>query len=385
MKKFVTYEERDWEPRESTFYVSRNKRIYTKEKYLSAVLCDLSEIDITFDIKTQKLIQDTIEALSKLDGYLKDKLLSFPMLLLRTEALSSSQIEHYHSSNRNIALAQLIHQKNTQANIISANLNALVQSLLQTSSINLDVIQNIHKYLFIDLDPDQAGKIRNIPNWIGQSQISPHGADYVPPHPSHLMTYLEQLVQFVQRKDLHPLVIAAFSHAYFESIHPFSDGNGRTGRVLMQIILHQSGFMDHLHIPISVGLVKNSKRYIEALNVFRDGNYQEIVEQVCYAILNVEPKVYLALEAIQNIKLTWIKKIKARSDAFVWKIIDELIAQPVIDIAYLVKKFHMNDQATRNNIDLLINAGVLTKTNNARRSVVYETKEILAIMDAFVI
>jgi len=143
--------------------------------------------------------------------------------------------------------------------------------------------------------------------------------------------------------------------------------------------------MDHLHIPISVGLVKNSKRYIEALNVFREGNYQEIVEQVCYAVLNVEPKVYVALEAIQNIRTTWINKIKARSDAFVWKILDEIIAQPVIDVTYLVKKFHMNDQAARNNIDLLLNAGVLTKTNNARRSVVYETKEILAIMDAFVI
>ena len=385
MRKFVTYEERDWEPQDSIFYVSRNKRLNTKEKYLSAVIDDLSKVEISFDSKTQKLLQDTIEELSKLDGYLQEKSLSFPMLLLRTEALSSSQIEHYDSSNRNIALAQLHNHKNRQATVISANLKALIHSLYQLDEISVESIKSIHNSIMIDIDSEQAGTIRNMPNWIGSSQISPHNADYVPPHPEHLKLYLEQLVQFTKRKDLHPLVIAAFTHAYFESIHPFADGNGRTGRILMQMILYQSGFMNTLFIPISVSLVKNSRQYVEALITFRDGNYQEIVKQICNAALNVVPQVYIALEKIQKIRYFWLDKVKARSDALVWKMLDDIIAQPVIDVSYIVQKYKANDQAVRNNIDILLNAGILSKMNNARRSVYYESKEILAVMDEFAI
>lgn len=384
MKKFVTYEEREWIPQEGIYYVARSKRTYTKEKYLSAVISDLSEVAIHLDTEAQRVLEDTIEELSKLDGFLKDKGLSFPMLLLRTEALSSSQIEHYNSSNRNIALAQLHHLKNNQANIISANLKALIQSLHPIDEINLESILKVHQSLLNDSNPEEAGKIRDVPNWIGQSQVSPHGADYVPPYPTYLELNLKQLFQFIQRKDLHPLVIASFAHAYFESIHPFSDGNGRTGRVLIQMILHHSGFLDYLTIPISVGLVKNQNNYINALNVFRDGHYNEIIIQICDAALTVIPKVYHALKEIQNIKESWIQKINARSDAFIWKIIDEIISQPVIDVSYLVQKFNMNDQAVRNNVEILLNQNILSKINNAKRNVVYFSKEIIDVIDAFV-
>ncbi|GEM_PF-1570643 len=385
MKKFVTYEEREWIPQEGIYYVARSKRTYTKEKYLSAVISDLSDVTIHLDTETQRLLQDTIEELSKLDGFLKDKGLFFPMLLLRTEALSSSQIEHYNSSNRNIALAQLHHHKNKQANIISANLNALIQSLYQTETISLESILKVHHSLLFDSNPEEAGKIRDVPNWIGQSQVSPQEADYVPPYPTYLELNLKQLFQFVQRTDLHPLVVASFAHAYFESIHPFSDGNGRTGRVLIQMILHHSGFLDYVTIPISVGLVKNPNNYVNALNVFREGNYNEIIIQICQAALNVVPKVYHALNEIQNIKVSWIQKINTRSDSFIWKIIDEIIAQPVIDISYLVQKFNMNDQAARNNVDILLNQNILSKMNDSKRNVVYFSKEILDVIDSFVI
>jgi hypothetical protein len=99
----------------------------------------------------------------------------------------------------------------------------------------------------------------------------------------------------------------------------------------------------------------------------------------------VIPKVYSALASIESIKTGWGKNIIARSDAFVWTILDEIIAQPVLDVAYLVNKYQKNDQAVRNNIDILVHAGVLTKMNqSSQRNVVYEAKAILKILDAFV-
>jgi Fic family protein len=385
MVKFVTYEELTWVPKESLFYVPRRLRTEENLKYPSAVLDDLSNFNLVFDNVTQKLIQDTIEECSKVEGYLRDKAISLPMLLLRTEALSSSQIENYHSSNRNVALAQLRKPANSQANVISANLNALVYAIYQTKQLSLDAILSIHKILMSNSLMETGGFVRTIPNWIGKSSISPHGADYVPPHPSRLHEYLNHFLEFTNRKDLHPLVVAAFSHAYFETIHPFEDGNGRTGRVLIQMILHQSGFLDHLHIPLSVGLVKNTKEYVEALNAFRDGNYQRIVALFCNSALQVIPMIYEAIARIESVKNAWINSIDARKDAFVWQIIDEIIGQPVIDVAYLVNKYQMNDQAIRNNIDLLLRAGVLRKMNeHAQRSVVYESIAILEILDVFV-
>ncbi len=384
MIPFVTYEDRIWNAQPSVFYVPRRTREQPGTNYRSAVILDLSRFDFRLDPHIQNLVQDTIEQLAKLDGFVKAKSLSFPMLLLRTESLSSSQIEHLRSSNRNVALAQLNLGTNPQAKIISANLKSLVGALYDTQSMELNDLKNIHHALLSDFDPTEAGQIRTVQNWIGRSQVSPLGADYVPPHPDRLPEALDQLFRFIRRTDMHPLVVAALSHAYFESIHPFADGNGRTGRVLIQMILRQTGFLEQLHIPISAGLVKDPDRYVKALTVFREGDYQPIIEVVCHAALNVVPKTYDALAKLDDMKLRWKGIIKARSDAHVWMILDEIVAQPVVDAGYLVNRLKLNDQAVRNNIDILFQAGILTKVKpDAKRNVAYESKEVLAVLDEF--
>ncbi|MDO9628974.1 MAG: Fic family protein [Acholeplasmataceae bacterium] len=386
MKPFVYYEGIFLDNTNYLTYMSRKNRELSNKPYQSAVINDLSNIDIVLSPKTSELLMETIEVLSKLDGFVKEKLIAFPMLLLRTEALSSSQIEHYRASNRNVALAQLSKKNTAEAKIIQSNLEALISSVNNQRKIDLELIIEMHRNLMHEgeLNLKDEG-IRKVVNWIGSSNQLPHEADYVPPHPKHLSTYMNQLVSFVNRKDLHPLIIAAFSHAYFEIIHPFSDGNGRVGRILIQVILKQSLFLENIYVPFSVELVKDPKKYIHALNVFKDGNYEEIIKLLLDNALQIVPKVYKALDAMLSLKDSWHIKLDVRKDALAWKILDDLLIQPVLDVKYIKNKHDANDQAVRNNIEILLDSGIISKIGNEKRDVAYECKEVLEILDQFAI
>ena len=385
MFPFVTYEKRQFNIDETT-YISRTKRNIIKAPYDSALIKDLSIFDIKLTNQTNNLLLETIETLSKLDGYVKDKLVAFPMLLLRTEALSSSQIEHYTASNKNVALAQLNKKKTTETKIIQSNLEALIESVSNHKRFDLDFIIDVHHKLMENqpLISVEYG-VRKVVNWIGTSNQYPHRADYVPPHPDYLNLYLQQFISFINRTDIHPLVIAAFSHAYFEIIHPFTDGNGRVGRILIQVLLNKSDFLENVYIPFSVGLVKHSTQYVNALNAFKEGDYEPIIELMFQSALDIVPRIYQSIEKMIELKSMWNNKINARKDALVWKILDDLLVQPVLDVRYLIDKYKANDQAVRNNIEILLNAGIISKIGNEKRDVTYECKEILDVLDHFIL
>lgn len=381
MKAFVKYESKMYTPSDAFQYLSRHQRQLIEEPYLSALVDDLSLIHLELNQQTQSLLLETVEELSRLDAYLKNNITTFPMLLLRTEALSSSQIEHYSASNRNVALAQ-IHKKQTrEALIIKSNLESLVEGIKLDEKLSIQKIIHLNQIL---LDNDSI-TIRNRINWIGKPNSIPHEAVYVPPHPDYLDTYMKQFIAFCKRNDIHPLIQAAFAHAYFELIHPFEDGNGRVGRILIQLILKEKLFLEHLNMPFSVGIVKEQERYIQALNDFKTGNYESIIILLLENALSLVPKVYKTLEQFIELKQSWSKKLNVRQDALVWMILDDLFTQPVIDVKYIKEKYQANDQAVRNNIDVLVHVGILSVVGNQKRNVAYESKEVLDLLDQFVI
>jgi len=375
--KFITYEKRMYRIHDQLTYISRRNQKLKENPYLSSVLSDLSNINIELDNNLQNMLLEAIEELSKLDGFIKDKLNGFPMIVLRSESLSSTQIEHYNASNRNIAQAQIMPTTNKETNIIKNNLESLVLFLEEDNKIDRDTIVKINSKVMNDEGVD----IRTEVNWIGKSNSIPHTADFVPPHPEHLEKNINEFIKFCKRDDIHPLLQAAFAYAYFETIHPFIDGNGRTGRILIQVLLKEKGYLDELHVPFSMGLIKNNQRHIEALNEFRKGNYNSIIELFLENSLAVVPLIYNTLNELINIKNSWLSKVSARSDALVWDIIDELIYQPVISVNYIKDKYKANDQAVRNNFNILEEANIISKIGNSKRNVMYEAKEVITIID----
>ncbi len=379
MDKFVSYEKRFYNPEFTDTKLAKRKRMMTDKPYLSATIKDLSQIKIEISQETQDLLLDSVEGLARLDGYVHHYRDLISMVMLRAEALSSSQIEHYSASNRSVALAQIHKKQSTEAMIIKSNLESLILGISSKEPLDTSKIIQLNQTLLKNPTMDVRTRI----NWIGTPNSIPHEATYVPPHPEHLNLFMSQFIAFCNRNDMHPLIQSAIAHAYFELIHPFEDGNGRVGRILIQCLLREKQFLEFLSMPFSVGIVHDQVRYIQALNDFKEGNYETIIIVLLENTLYLVPKVYDTLEKLIKLKQNWKAKLNIRQDALAWKILDDLIAQPVIDVKYIREKHQANDQAVRNNIQTLVNVGILNIIGNDSRDVAYESIEVLDLLDQF--
>jgi Fic family protein len=197
---------------------------------------------------------------------------------VRKEAVLSSQIEGTRSS-----LSDLLEyeaggeraQRSKDAKIVSNHvraLNAAVRALRAGEKPTMDLLKKTHSILFRDAPEEDAdpGNIRTKQNWIGGA--SPATADFVPPPPEELPTALDSLDQYLRSAaPVPPLVRAALSHAQFETIHPFLNGNGRIGRILVALVLLESGSMESPILYLSYYLLKHRDQYTRALQRTRDG------------------------------------------------------------------------------------------------------------------
>jgi len=158
-------------------------------------------------------------------------------------------------------------------------------------------ILSIHELVLNNIDPINAGRIRNIGVYIT-------GANFTPPSPTKVSKLLDELVDFINLNPLNlsPVILATVLHHQFVWIHPFTDGNGRTARLLMNLILQKAGF------PPCIILMNDRHKYYKALNAANNGNYQKLttlvlqgVERSLNLYLNIIPGAYQEYESISNI------------------------------------------------------------------------------------
>ena len=231
-------------------------------------------------------------------------------------------------------------------------------------------------------DPDIAGRWRNEQVWVGGSSLGPQGAVYVAPHHSRVPALIDDLVAFVDRDDIPVLAHAALAHAQFETIHPFTDGNGRTGRALMQAMLRGKGLTRNVTVPISAGLLVDIGDYFAALTAYRDGDPEPIVLRVAdasYAAVNNGRTLVSDLRAIRE---SWQDRIHARRDAASWRIADLLLRHPVINVHLVSEEVEILPQHVYRAIAPLVDAGVLTPSGR-QRDRVWRAQEVLVAVDAF--
>ena len=131
------------------------------------------------------------------------------------------------------------------------------------------------------LESAAAGELRTVQNWIGGSDFSPRGALYIPPPPETVPGYMDDLVTFADRSDMPALLQAAIAHAQFESIHPFTDGNGRIGRALINTILRRRGATTRVVVPLASALVARRENYFDALGSYRSGDLAPLAASLC--------------------------------------------------------------------------------------------------------
>jgi Fic family protein len=218
--------------------------------------------------------------------------------------------------------------------------------------------------------------------WVGGSNLGPHGALFVPPRYERVPALIDDLVQFIDRDDLPVLAHVAIAHAQFETIHPFPDGNGRTGRALMHAMLCSKGLTRNVTMPVSAGLLVNLEDYFEALTSYRDGDPEPIVEQVSSASYAAIQNGRQLVEDLRAIQSDWRDRVRARRDAGAWRIADLLVRHPVINVGLVSHELGIAAPNVYRSIEPLVAADVLTSSGR-QRDRVWRAQEVLAAVDAF--
>ena len=199
-------------------------------------------------------------------------------LLLRSESVASSKIEGLEVSARRLLRAEAARglgevSADVTASEVLGSIDAManaLEGLEEGAPITVDSVLAVHRRLLAGTPlAAQGGQLRKEQNWIGGSAFNPCSAAFVPPPWELVDDYLVDLVEFCNQDSLPPVAQAAVAHAQFETIHPFVDGNGRTGRVLVHLILRRRGVAPRVVPPVSLVLATWSMEYIGALTATR--------------------------------------------------------------------------------------------------------------------
>ncbi|QHT57332.1 Fic family protein [Cellulomonas sp. H30R-01] len=241
----------------------------------------------------------------------------------------------------------------------------------------------MHRTLMADHMPSAAGRWREEAVWIGGSARSPHGATYVAPVHTRVPDAIDDLAVFMAREDVPVLAQAALTHAQFESIHPFPDGTGRTGRALLHAQLRHGGLAREAIVPVSAGLLTDTDRYFRALSVYRDGDAEPIVVEVADAVFPALASSRRLIADVSDTRAGWGERIRARRGAAAWALADLLTTRPVVDVRLVADRLGITTVNARLAVDRLVEDGVLTQVGNGARDRVWQAAEVLDAMDRF--
>ena len=362
---------------------SRRQALKHRGSYQAALVPNISTQELNLQVSQLALADEAAVELSRFDAEIGQLAAPFASILLRSEAASSSQIENLTSSPAAIVRAELGLKETANSALIVSNQNAMTAAVAASAELNCKSILEMHRVLMQQSDPTQAGKFRQEPVWIGGSVNGPHEADFVAPDFASVPELVEDLVAFCNRTDLPALVQVAIAHAQFETIHPFTDGNGRTGRALVQVLLHRLGVTKSVMVPVSAGLLRNTDSYFLALTEYRLGNPLAIIDVLSEAsLLAVQNGRALAAE-LEAIRMQWQSLIQTRSDSGAKQLLDSLLGQPVITSAKAVEILQRTPANAQLAIDKLVEVGILTQQGSGQRNRVWQADDVLIALDKF--
>ncbi len=361
---------------------SRYRQTYTGP-YRAAVVPAINQRSAQMPSGTRALLDEATAEIARFDAEVGRDFAPLEAVLLRSESAASSQIEHLTASARAIALAELGDTSRRNALLITDNSRAMMTAINLADQLTSDSIIEMHRVLLERSNPRITGRWRQSQVWIGTNSFGPHTASFVPPHHEEIPAAMDDLVAYMARDDVPVLEHVAIAHAQFETIHPFPDGNGRTGRALVQSMLRAKLLTRTMTLPVSGGLLANQEGYIAALDAYRRGDPMPILERFAEASHFAVFHGRMLAAALADVKSDWAERIVARPQAVVWRAIDAVLRQGVVDAGYLERELGVTDVSATDAISRLVEAGALRQIGEGRRNRRYEAPEVLAALDAF--
>lgn len=339
---------------------------------------------IAIDDELQALLSQADRALGRLDGSIQTLPDSdlFVLMYVRKEAVLSSQIEGTQSSLNDLLRAEArIYDPDRPADVreVSNYVAALDYGLERLSDLPISVrlIREIHERLLKGVRGAhlQPGELRKSQNWIGPSGATLNEATFIPPPPHEVPQALSDLEHFMHAKDSMPALIRiGLTHAQFETIHPFLDGNGRVGRLLITFMLCEQGTLQSPVLYLSHYFKANRTEYYEHLqNIRNDGGWEAWLKFLLRGIADVSREATDTARAIVSLRETDRDKIineLGRVAGNALKVHELLFRFPLVSVNPVSDMLEVSFTSANRLVERLVDIGILIEaTGNARNRV----------------
>ncbi|MCY3657161.1 MAG: Fic family protein [Chloroflexi bacterium] len=323
-------------------------------------------------------------------------------LLLRAEAVASSRIEGLDVGGRRLLRAQAARELGEDPRDVTAvevlgNIDAMrwaAEAVPRGGEITVEIMLEARRRLLAETPlAGHAGRARAVQNWIGGSSYNPCAAAFVPPPPEQVDEFLSDLAAFCNDESLPAVAQAAIAHAQFETIHPFVDGNGRTGRALTHLVLRRRGLASRVLAPISLILATWPDDYIAGLTATRhDGppdsedaqagmnSWIALFAGACRRAAEDASRFEIQVRALQD---SWRERLSpVRGGSSVDLLVDALPGAPLLTTNTASDLIGRSFQATSLAIDRFVSAGILRQMTVGRRNRAFEAPEIIEAFTA---
>jgi Fic family protein len=318
-------------------------------------------------------------------------------LLLRAESVASSRIEGLRIGARRLLRAEAARELGEQPSDITAsevlgNIDAMhyaVRNVGVQQPIALEHLLEIHKLLLTEPSMSRhAGRLREEQNWIGGSGYNPCSAVFVPPPPELVGGLLEDLCAFCNEDSLPAVAQAAIAHAQFETIHPFADGNGRTGRALIHLILRRRGLAARVLPPVSLILATRADHYVAGLAATRyrgpatsRAAHEGInlwIAHFAAACTRATADAAAFERRARDLEAHWRQRLEPiRANSATDLLLRALPGAPVLTVSGAARLTGRSFRAANEAVARLAEAGVLVQIRAGRRNRAFEAPDVI--------
>lgn len=386
----VTWDLHPWESDQDA-PMSRRERAASRGPYRAALPARIARLEISLPAEAESEAADATAEITRFDADASHALRAggnggpapLAAVLLRTESASSSQIEEVTAGAKALALATIDERTGPNARLVVGNVDAMRTAIDLSDEITIETMLAAHRALLHEQPRALPGRFRDQQVWIGGGGSSPHSATFVPPHHDHVQPAMNDLMDFCRRTDMPPLTQAAIAHAQFETIHPFVDGNGRVGRVLVHAMLRHARVTRRVTVPVSAGLLMDTRSYFDALGEYRRGDAAPIVSRFGQAAFHAVSNGRTLVADLERISSGWLQRVEARRDAAVWRLLPLLLRQPAINLNAVREATGVSQPAAHHAIDELVRARVITPASKNKRNRVWVAGEVVEALDQF--
>jgi Fic family protein len=348
----------------------------------------IADAPVPIDAELAARLEDALRDIADLDATRAPVLEPLRLLLLRTESVASSKIESVEASLDDYARALHGVRANPSAvSMVAATgaLDRLISRHTPGDHAGLDAILDAHAVLMADDRSESAygGRLRDMQNWIGGSDHSPLGAVYVPPPPETVEAYMEDLLAFVNRDDVPALAQAAITHAQFEAIHPFTDGNGRIGRALINTVLRRRGATRSVVVPLASALVARRDRYFDLLTGYGRGHLRPLLLEFATAAVICSRQSLISATRLESVPGIWRSQVgPARRGSATAALLDLLLSRPILTSESAAEAIGASSSAVSVALNRLLAAGVLRPLTDRKRDQVWGAAAVLDELEA---